>query len=119
MTARTATASASAPTDWQLQTPRYKASRDLWPPSKPQFRHLPPTPCLSEADDIWQFANRPIAAGNFINTEDWPHWSFEPINESARHVHGYFLAHKNRWMPLRPFEEGRLLPLIVDSGDAA
>jgi hypothetical protein len=124
MSARPATTAALAPSPgWDRERPRYRATRDLWPPSKPHFRHAPPIPHLSESDDIWQYARQPISAGDLINTEFWPHPSFEPLTESARRVHEFFLAGIGKsWLPFRPFENGRVvldLEKISTDGDNA
>ena len=107
---------------WERQMPRYKATRDLWP-AAPKMKHAPPIPHLSESDDIWQYARQPISAGDLINTEFWPHPSFEPLNESARCVHEFFLAGIGKsWLPFRPFENGRVvldLEKISTDGDNA
>jgi hypothetical protein len=112
-----ATTAASAPTaGWQREMPRYRATRDLWPPSKPHFRHVPPVQILSEADDIWQYCGRkPVSVGDVVTTEDWPHPSFEPLCESARRVHAHLLAHRGRWLPTRPWQGDHVV--LEDNGD--
>jgi hypothetical protein len=95
---------------WETQVPRYRLSRDIWPAPKPHFRHLPPIPSMTKLDDIWQYARQPVSAGDLINTEFWPHPSFEPLNESARRVHEFFLAGIGKsWLPFCPFEDGRVV----------
>jgi hypothetical protein len=114
---------ANPPPGWQTQLPKYRATCDLWPPVKAQLRNALPIPRMADLDDVWQYAHDPIAAGDVIMSEGWPHPSLKPINESARRVHEYFLARNGKvWLPLRPWQDGRIVlddKISIDSGDAA
>ena len=98
---------------WQTQMPRYRVTRDLWPPVKAYLRHCLPIPHLADSDDTWQYANKPWAAGSVISSPAWPHVSsLVPINESARHVHAFFVARIGKaWLPLRPWDGERVVVL--------
>jgi hypothetical protein len=78
---------------------------------------------MAELDDTWQYAANPVAAGDVISSQEWPHPSLEPLNESARHVHAYFLARNGKsWLPLRPWQDGRIVlddKVSINDGDAA
>jgi hypothetical protein len=71
---------------------------------------------MAELDDVWQYCgHKPLSAGTVVNCEFWPHAdAFEPLNESARRVLEYFNARRNSWLPLRPFEDGRVAGAIVE-----
>jgi hypothetical protein len=98
--------------------PRYKVRHDVWPPSKHYVRHLSPIPDMSGLDEVWQYGRARLPAGTFVDTPDWPHaTSFEPQNESARAVLRYFIARRSQpvGLPLRPFEDGRVVLDVIVS----
>src|SRR5258707_671159 len=114
----TVAASAAPDADWDCrETPRYRASRDVWPASQPYVKHVQPIPHMAELEDVWQYGRAPIAAGKVIATGEWPHESFEPLNESARRVHGFFLARIGKvWLSWRPWDGDHI---VLDDGTSS
>jgi hypothetical protein len=77
------------PPGWERETPKYRASRDLRPAQKPRYRSETPFSGGSE-NDVWQYGERPVKASEIIETTEWPHASFRPLNYSAQKVWDFF-----------------------------
>jgi hypothetical protein len=103
---------ASTTASWDRIVPRYRVTRDLKPAEKNRFRFEPPF--AQQADgDIWQYGNRPLAAGEEIETKSWPHPTMHPLNESARRVLEFFKMRQRSRLPLSPWRDGRI---VLDDG---
>jgi hypothetical protein len=77
-----------APLGWEREIPRYRVTRDLKPAEKTRFRFEPP---FSEtASDTYQYGDRPLAAGEEIETTAWPHASMQGLNFSGQQVLAFF-----------------------------
>src|SRR5882757_6700343 len=74
---------------WERETPKYRATREVRPGEKARFRFEPPFAMASDSD-TWQYATRPIAAGEIIETKEWPHPSFRQLNYAAAKVLDFF-----------------------------
>jgi hypothetical protein len=70
------------PPGWQREVPRYRATRDIHPSPNTRHRFEPPFAAVWD-DDMWQYGTQPIAAREEIETREWPHPSFRPLNYSA------------------------------------
>jgi hypothetical protein len=89
------------------ELPKYKATRDLKP--SPNARHRNETPFASQSDnDVWQYAERPIAAGAEISTDCWPSSSMQGMNDAARQILEFFRTRQRSRMPLKPIRNGRV-----------
>lgn len=104
----------SAPQDpppgWE--TPKYRATRDIHP--SPNRRHRLETPFASCSDnDAWQYGEQPLKAGEEIETREWPHPSFQPLNYSARKVLEFFNMRQKSRMQRSPWRGDRL---VLDDG---
>ncbi|WP_377830318.1 hypothetical protein ACFKHW_17310 [Bradyrhizobium lupini] len=95
------------PSGWDKETPRYRASIDLKPSAYARHRTEPPFTSCSDSS-MWQYAERPIAAGEEITTTSWPHGSFVGLNETARRTLDYFKSHLKSRLPMSPWRAGRL-----------
>src|SRR5216683_7077910 len=73
------------PPNWQFETPKYKATRDVRPAPRARFRFESPLSMIFDVDE-WQYGTRPIKIGEIIETRDWPHASFRPLNYAAEKV---------------------------------
>src|SRR5258707_1007119 len=92
---------------WEKEIPRYKATRDLKP--SPNARHRLETPFASQSDnDVWQYAERPIAAGAEISTDCWPSSSMIGLNTAAREILEFFRNRQRSRMQLKPIRDGRV-----------
>jgi hypothetical protein len=79
------------PAGWEKQIPKYRATRDLQP--SPKERHRQESPFSSIQDDsVWQYGEGPVKAGEMIESTAWPHPSFQPLNDSAREIHRFFMS---------------------------
>lgn len=96
-----------APRDWEKQTPRYRATRDLHPMTKPRLRTEPP---LSSSSDIdaHQYASGPISKGDIVETKDWPHVSFQALNYAGERVLEFFNSSPKSRLPRSPWVGDRL-----------
>jgi hypothetical protein len=95
------------PAGWDLSIPKYRVTMDVIPAEKPRFRFEPPFTSISD-NSVWQYAERPLAAGTEIETTSWPHATFLPINESAKAIHKFFRSAPKSRLPLSPWRDGRL-----------
>jgi hypothetical protein len=71
---------------------------DLAPSQYARHRQEPPFTSSTDAN-MWQYAERPIAAGEELETTLWPHASMIPLNESARRILEFFKSHQKSRMP--------------------
>jgi hypothetical protein len=70
----------------------------------------------------WQYGERALKAGEEIETREWPHPSFFPLNYSAGKVLDFFNGAMKSRLPRSPWHEGRVrldnglnnVPGIVD-----
>jgi hypothetical protein len=90
------------PIGWEREIPKYRATRDVHPALKERHRHEPPFGMTMD-NDCWQYAPRPIKAGEIIETKDWPHPSFFPLNFGAGKVLEFFRTRQKSRMALRPW----------------
>lgn len=95
------------PPAWSREVPRYRTSMDLAPSQYARHRQEPPFTSSTDAN-MWQYAERPIAAGEELETTLWPHASMIPLNESARRILEFFKSHQKSRMPQSPWRAGRL-----------
>ncbi|OSJ22151.1 hypothetical protein BSZ19_47055 [Bradyrhizobium japonicum] len=95
------------PAGWDRELPRYRASIDLRPSQYARHRQEPPFTSCSDTH-MWQYAERPIAAGEEITTTAWPHASLVPLNETAKRAREYFTSHQRSRLPQSPWRAGRL-----------
>jgi hypothetical protein len=95
------------PIGWQFETPKYKATRDVEPAPKARFRSEPPFTTPSGID-IWQYGERPIKAGEIIETREWPHPSFRPLNYCAGKVLDFFNMRQKSRLARSPWAGDRI-----------
>ena len=94
------------PLGWELEVPRYKATREVPPAPLARFRHEPPH--AENYDGCWQYGTQLVERGAEIETTDWPHSSFLPLNYSAERVLAFFNAGMKSRMTLSPWHNGRV-----------
>jgi hypothetical protein len=96
------------PANWQREVPRYRVSRDVRPSPNDRHRHELPFSSFSDGS-VWQQADRPHSAGEIIETTEWPHVLFFPLNYSAKKVLEFFNGAMKSRLPRSPFgPDGRL-----------
>jgi len=100
------------PSGWQREIPKYRATRDIQPATKARFRFEPPFASLANSNE-WQYGARSIKAGEIIETRDWPHPSFKPLNYSAGKVLDFFIMRQKSRLPRSPWRGDRI---VLDDG---
>ena len=90
------------PIGWQHEVPKYRARRDIQPMEKARFRTEPPFG-TGVGVDRWQYGTREIKRGEIIESKDWPHVSFEPMNYSAEQVLKFFNTREKLRLPTTPW----------------
>jgi len=106
---------------WDREIPKYRVTRDVLPAPKARFKNEPPF-AETWQSNIWQYGERPMAAGEIIKTTEWPHPSFRPLNFSAEKVLAFFNSEMKSRLPRKPWFDGRVrldnglsnVPRIVD-----
>src|SRR5436190_9860206 len=94
------------PSGWERETPKYRATRDVHPSPNSRHRFEPPFAQISD-NGVWQYAPRPIKAGEIIATRDWPHPSFNPLNYSGGKVLDFFIMRQKSRLPRSPWRGER------------
>jgi hypothetical protein len=97
---------------WDREVPRYRASRDVHPSPNDRVRFEAPFASMSD-DSCWQQAERPVKAGEIIETKDWPHPSFHPLNVSAEKTMAFFNSAPKSRLGLSPWRGDRI---VLDDG---
>jgi hypothetical protein len=92
---------------WEREIPKYRAARDIRPSAKARHKFEPPFTEVGE-DDRWQYGTRPIKAREEIETREWPHESFIPLNYSASRVLDFFNSRMKSRMSRSPWAGDRL-----------
>jgi hypothetical protein len=95
------------PPGWERETPQYRVTRELKPAEKARFRLEPPF-AHSFDSNVWQYGERPLKAGEILETTAWPHPSFHPLNFAAQKVLAFFNAAMKSRLPLAPFYGGQV-----------
>jgi hypothetical protein len=95
------------PLGWNRETPKYRVIRDIHPTPKARFRFEPPFASSSDSD-TWQYGTRTMKAGEEIETREWPHPSFFPLNYGARKVLDFFTTRQKSRMQRSPWQDDRL-----------
>jgi hypothetical protein len=90
------------PLNWEREVPRYKATRDLRPAEVARYRMEPPLGTVFNSQ-IWQYATREIKADEIIESKDWPHPSFAPLNYGAEKVLEFFNTRMKSRMTTSPW----------------
>jgi hypothetical protein len=96
-----------APVNWEKELPLYRVSRDVHPSPKARARTEPPVSSSSDPD-MYQYAERPMKAGEIFEITDWPHPSFRPLNYSAAKVMEFFSRDVKSRMQRSPWVAGRV-----------
>jgi hypothetical protein len=95
------------PANWRAIVPRYRVGQDVRP--SPNDRHRNENPFSSFSDgSVWQQADRPHKVGEIIETTEWPHPMFWPLNFSARRVLDFFNSSQKSRLPRSPWADGRV-----------
>jgi hypothetical protein len=109
------------PPNWEFEPPRYRASREVRPSPKGRHRLEPPFSMSIDDGHVWQYGTRVIAAGEIIETREWPHPGFHPLNYSAEKVLEFFINRPKSRMTQSPWlgdrvrlSDGMSGPMIVN-----
>jgi hypothetical protein len=95
------------PLNWERETPKYRASRDVHPAPRARYRDEPPFSTISD-NDCWQYAEREIKAHEEISTREWPHPSFRALNYSAGRVLEFFTTRTKSRLARSPWSGDRI-----------
>jgi hypothetical protein len=96
-----------APPGWEFETPRYRVVHDVHPSPKARFRFEPPFAQIMDPGE-WQYSEREWKAGEVIETCEWPHPSFRPLNYAAKRTIEFFNAEMKSRLPRSPWQGDRL-----------
>jgi hypothetical protein len=97
-----------APAGWERVVPRYRIVRELKPAEKTRFRLETPFSSMSDSN-TWQFGTRVMTAGEVIETTEWPHPSFHPLNFSAKKTLEFYASGIRSRMARSPWQRDRLV----------
>ncbi|MGA7999528.1 MAG: hypothetical protein WCA28_32085 [Bradyrhizobium sp.] len=87
--------------------PKYRVPKDTHPAQKARFRFEPPfASCLD--NDVWQYGERLHKAGEVIETTEWPHPSFFPLNYGAKKILEFFRNGQKSRMQRSPWAAGQV-----------
>jgi hypothetical protein len=92
------------PLGWEREVPKYRVRRDLLPAERDRYRFESPF----DMGERWQYGTRAIKAGEIIETKDWPHASFIPLNYGAERVLAFFNTAIKSRMTNSPWHFGAL-----------
>jgi hypothetical protein len=97
------------PPGWERETPKYRVSikGGVHPSPNSRFRLEPPFSSCSDSN-VWQYCERPHAQGEIIETRDWPHASFTPLNYAAKKVLDFFNSRPKSYLQRSPWADGRI-----------
>jgi hypothetical protein len=95
------------PPGWKLSTPKYRATRNVRPSPNSRHRHEPPFATIFDVD-VWQYATRPVAAFEELESREWPHESFRAMNYAAEQVLAYFKSAMKSRLARSPFRGDRI-----------
>src|SRR3981189_1410040 len=96
------------PRGWEPILPRYRVTREIHPAEKPRFRSEPPFSHMADSNR-WQYAERIMQAGEVIETKEWPHPSFRPLNYSGKRTVEFFINGIRSRMARSPWQGNRLV----------
>ena len=92
---------------WEREVPRYRVVRDIQPAEKARFRSEPPFAEVWDSD-TWQYGTRILKAGEIIESREWPHPSFRPLNYGAKKVLEFFNLQMKSRLPRSPWHGAQL-----------
>jgi hypothetical protein len=96
------------PLNWRKERPRYRVGQPVYPSPNDRHRHELPFSYFSDGS-VWQQADRPHKAGEIIESSEWPHPMFFPLNYSAKMVLEFFRAATKSRLPRSPIVDGRVM----------
>jgi hypothetical protein len=95
------------PANWQREIPKYRVTRETNPAPKARFRTEPPFSSFSE-NDCWQYGERTLKVGEIIETTEWPHPMFWPLNYSAKRVLDFLNSRQKSRLPRSPWADDQV-----------
>jgi hypothetical protein len=95
------------PKGWENETPRYRIIIETHPSQNSRFKFEPPH--TSASDGSYQYGDRILKRGEIVETRQWPHSAFFPLNEAAKRVLAFYNSRQHSRLPLTPYDyAGRL-----------
>jgi|SRR5450631_211719 hypothetical protein len=95
------------PPGWDREVPRYRLTRDLQPASRARYRTEPPFESMSN-NDCWQYGERPLVAGEEIESTAWPHLSMRGLTFGAEKILQFLNGTMKSRLALAPWRQGRI-----------
>jgi hypothetical protein len=90
------------PAGWERVVPKYRVTRDLRPAERARYRLESPFGTVLDSE-IWQYGTRAYKAGEIIESKEWPHASFLPLNYGAERVLEFFNTRMKSRMTTSPW----------------
>jgi hypothetical protein len=104
------------PPGWEREVPKYRVVFDTYPAPKARYRTEAPFTNGTESD-CWQYGSRTLKSGEVIESREWPHPMFFPLNYSAKRVLDFFNSQMKSRLARSPFFENELRLETGLSGD--
>lgn len=96
------------PPGWEWETPKYRVGIAVYPSPNSRFRLEPPFTSCSDSN-CWQYADRAYEQGEIVETREWPHANFHPLNYSAKKVVEFFNGRVKSRLPRAPWKDGKVV----------
>jgi len=87
---------------WERETPKYRVIHETHPSKNSRFKFEPPH--SSASDGSYQYGDRILKRGEIVETRQWPHAAFFPLNEVAKRVLDFFNSRQKSRLPLTPYD---------------
>jgi hypothetical protein len=95
------------PPGWEFETPKYRVAYDVHPSPKARFRFETPFSQVMDSSE-YQYAERELKAHEIIESREWPHPSFRPMNFVAKKILEFFNLQMKSRLPRSPYDGNRL-----------
>jgi len=94
------------PPGWEREVPKYQVTikGGVYPSPNSRFRFETPFTSCSDSN-CWQYAELSFQEGAIIETTEWPHASFHPLNYSAKKVLDFFNSRPKSYLQRSPWAD--------------
>ncbi|MGY0573877.1 hypothetical protein ACTGJ9_024665 [Bradyrhizobium sp. RDM12] len=96
------------PPGWEREVPKYRIVLPVQPSPNSRHRFEPPFSSFSDPS-VWQQGDRTYASGETIETREWPHPAFHPLNYSAAKVLEFYRSRVKSRLQRAPWQGDRIV----------